>query len=390
MSLPNERIFSRPFVILLSVQPLAGFAICTFYLLPKFLTTELRATPTQIGLVSASYGLSGALAVPLLAALLDRRSARTLIVSACALLSVAALGFAWVDRVGALALTLRTVQGLAWAVLFTAGMMVTIGTSPPGRLAQAIGYYGVANLAMNAVAPASAEIIADRFGWKPVFLLASLAGIFGLLLSFALPGAAPTRSSVVPMWTLARRPRTVAMIAIFAIWGCAFGAMFIFCQPFALSLGITKLRGFFVAYTLAAIFARVGTGGAVDRIGRQTVAVASFALYAAVVLAMQGLRPGWLEPIGAVFGLAHGFFFPAYSAHVVEREPPETRGKLTALSSAAFNAGFAASSIVLGGIAERAGYPSAFLAAGLVTLAGVGVLVVTAEPRSASRGRVTG
>src|SRR5882724_5209180 len=327
MSPPKERIFSRPFVILLGVQPLAGFAICTFYLLPKFLATELLATPSQIGLVSASYGISGALAVPLLAALLDRRSARTLIVSACALLSVAALGFVWVDRVGALALTLRTVQGLAWAILFTAGMMVTIGTSPPNRLSQAIGYYGVANLAMNAVAPASAEMIADRFGWKPVFLLASLAGVFGLLLSFGLPGAAPTRSRVVPMWTLARRPRTVAMIAIFAVWGCAFGAMFIFCQPFALSLGMTKLRGFFVAYTLAAIFARVGTGGAIDRIGRQTVAVASLGLYAAVVLAMQGLRPGWLEPIGAVFGLAHGLFFPAYSALVVEREPPETRGK---------------------------------------------------------------
>ena len=37
--------------------------------------------------------------------------------------------------------------------------------------------------------------------------------------------------------------------------------MFIFHQPFALSLGMKRgCVGFFVAYTVTAIFARVGTG----------------------------------------------------------------------------------------------------------------------------------
>ena len=162
--LPSERIFRRSFVLLLCVQPLAGFAIWTFFLLPKFLTTELHATPSEIGLASAAFGIAGSLAFPLLAALLDRVSPRALVLAACAVLAGAALEFVSVNRVGPLLLALRTLQGLGWAVLFTAGMMLTISTSPPSRLAQAIGYYGVANLAMNAVAPAAAEIIADRAG----------------------------------------------------------------------------------------------------------------------------------------------------------------------------------------------------------------------------------
>src|SRR6185295_9179410 len=108
---------------LLCVQPLAGFAICTFYLLPKFLTTELHATPSEIGLASAAYGVAGTLAVPLLAVLLDRVSPRTLLLAACAVLAGAAFAFVWVDRVGPLLLLLRAAQGFGWAVLFTAGMM---------------------------------------------------------------------------------------------------------------------------------------------------------------------------------------------------------------------------------------------------------------------------
>src|SRR4029079_13536377 len=132
-----------------------------------------------------------------------------------------------------------------------------------------------------------------------------------------------------------------------------------------LALGMKQVRGFFVAYTVAAIFTRVGTGNFVDRAGRSTVAVASLSLYAVVVLAMQGLRPGWLEPLGFGLGIAHGFFFPAYSALVVAQARPEERGKLMALSNAAYSAGLAVASTFLGGIAEHDGFPRAFLLAGL-------------------------
>jgi MFS family permease len=374
---PSERIFRRSFVLLLCVQLLAGFALCTFYLLPKFLTTELRATPSEIGLASAAFGVAGALAVPLLAALLDRVSSRALVIAACAVFAGAALGFLWVDRIGPLLFLLRTAQGLGWAVLFTAGMMLTIGMSPPSRLAQAIGYYGVANLAMNAVAPAAAEIIAERVGWTPIFALAAVAGVLAFVVACGLPDerVAPTRE--VGMWTLLASRRSLTMVAIVAIWGGAFGAMFTFHQPFALAVGMKQVRGFFVAYTVAAIFTRVGTGNFVDRVGRSTVAVASLSLYAVVVLAMQGLRPGWLEPLGFGLGIAHGFFFPAYSALVVEQARPGERGKLMAISNAAYSAGLALASTFLGGIAERDGYPRAFLLAGLATTAGVVLLVVS-------------
>jgi predicted MFS family arabinose efflux permease len=279
-----------------------------------------------------------------------------------------------------LVLILRTLQGIAWALMFTAGMTLTISLAPKGRLAQAIGYYSVANLAMNAVAPATAELLADRTGWGTIFVIASLMAGLAFVLGCRLPADRPKETGMTSMWTLFFRPSSLSMVVIVAIWGGAFGAMFIFHQPFALSLGIRGLRGFFIAYTLAAIGIRLVTGNLVDRIGRYRVSVAALCLYAAVVLAMQKLSPGRLELFGLAFGLAHGLFFPAYSALTVERARPEDRGKLMALSNAGFNAGLAVSGIALGTIAERSGYPQAFFAAGMTTLGGVVLLVFSVTP----------
>jgi MFS family permease len=384
MNPPSEPLFSRSFVRLLMVQPLAGFAVSSFFLLPKFLATELHASAWDIGVVSASYGVAGALAIPFLARAIDRFSPRLLLLAGFAVIAVSAGGFVWVDRVGPLALVLRLGQGVAWAVMFTAGMMLTISLSPPLRLVQAIGYYGVATLVMNAIAPATAEILAEKAGWKPIFVLAALAGCLGFAFSLGLPDDRPRSAETVGTWRLLRRPATVLMVGIVAVWGLAFGAMFVFHQPYAIALGIRNVRGFFIAYTAAAVLSRAATGNVVDRIGRYRVSVASLALYAAVVLAMQALRPGWLEPLGAAFGLAHGFFFPAYSALIVERARPEERGKLMALSNAAFSGGFGVSGLLLGAIAERSGYPRVYLVAGMITLAGVALLLATA-PRKAER-----
>jgi predicted MFS family arabinose efflux permease len=359
----------------LAVQPLSGFAICTFYLLPKFMAKELHASASEIGVVSTVYGLASVVAIPFLAWALDRGSPRRWIMTAAFALAVSAFGYLGVHQVGPLLLILRLVQGLAWALTFTAGMMMTTGLAPAQRLAQAIGYYGSANLAMNAVAPGIAETIAESYGWRPAFMLASIAGLLGFSFARGLPEIVTGHAeSTTGMWSLALRPRSVWMATVAAVWGVAFGAMFTFSQPFAIELGITRVRGFFIAYAAAAVFSRLGIGGLADRAGRLRVAIGALSLYATVVLAMQHLRPGWLTPIGAFFGLAHGLFFPAFSALTLARLPSVDRGKLTALSNGAFCGGIAISGALFGPLAEHSGYPRVFLVAGLCTWGAVGVL----------------
>jgi len=166
---------------------------------------------------------------------------------------------------------------------------------------------------------------------------------------------------------MALRPAQLRVTAAIALVGVALGATFTFHQPFALELGMTHVRSFFVAYAVAAVVMRVGFGSLIDRAGRRRVVLVMLALYVVVVAAMSGLQPGWLGVFGAGLGIAHGLFYPAYNALVVEATAVHERGKLIGLFQAGFNLGTACGALALGELAERAGYPAVFwVAAGCV------------------------
>jgi MFS family permease len=157
--------------------------------------------------------------------------------------------------------------------------------------------------------------------------------------------------------------------------GAGLGSMFTFVQPFALELGIDRVSGFFLGYTVGAIASRVGLGGAADRHGRARVSVLALTLYSASVLATAWLSPGLLAVVGTGIGVAHGISYPAMNALAVEDSSPRQRGAVMAYYNGAFNAGFALSVTVFGEVAEALGYPIVFvLAGGLVLVGAVGLM----------------
>jgi MFS family permease len=157
--------------------------------------------------------------------------------------------------------------------------------------------------------------------------------------------------------------------------------MFTFHQPFALELGMTHVRSFFVAYALTAVVLRVGFGQWIDRAGRRRVVLATLALYVAAVAGMSALEPGWLALYGAGLGLSHGLFYPAYNALAVEGMGEHERGKQMGLFQAGFNVGSACGTLALGELAERAGYPAVFLVAAACVLVALAIVILSPEGR---------
>ena len=379
-------LLTRSFVSLLLAQTSFAFGFASFFLLPKYLTTELAAGPAEIGAVMGVFGVTSVVAIPLVGALVDRLGRRRFMTAGALLMAGVALAFRAVHEVGPLLYALRMLQGVAFAMTFISSSTLVTDEAPPERLGQALGLFGVSMLSMHALAPAAAEEIAGRFGWNTVFSVASAAALACALLTRAIrePAPPPRESGrVSSFWDVARRPRSLRIAAVTALSGGAFGAMLTYSQPFALQLGRSQVRGFFVAYAGAAVAVRLGLGGAADRFGRERVSVASLTVYAAAVLAMAGLRPGTLEPLGAVFGLAHGLFYPAFNALAVEAAGPHERGKVMALYNGAFNVGNSGATLALGFVAARLGYPAVFLLAGLGVLLGLGLLALSPEGRPA-------
>jgi MFS family permease len=383
----RPRLLTRSFSVLLVAQACFGYAFSSFFLLPKYLVLALSASPEQIGYVTATHGVAAVVLLPLMGAAVDRFGRRGFLTAGALVMAVASLGFVFVDSVGPLIYALRAVQALAFAMAFAAGATLAVDEAPPERVGQAIGVFGLTFLAMNSVAPAVVEEVAARIDWSTAFATAAAGALLCAALSRRIRerrGKLDGGEPVPGLLEVARRPSQLRILVIIGLAGTGWCAIFWFHQPYALQLGIERLRSFFITYAAVAVTVRVGFGHLMDRWGHRRVSLLALALYASVVLSVVELRAIGLVAIGAGMGVAHGVFYPAFNAVALDEAGARERGKVMALFQAAFNAGFSGGAAGFGLLAARAGYPAVFeTAAGCLLVA---LLLLLASPEGRRSG----
>jgi len=379
----RPRLFTASFTALLVAQTCFGYAFSSFFLLPTFMSRELAASATQVGWVMSLAAAGIVVFLPVVGMAVDRIGRRGFLIAGGLLMGVASLGFLFVESVGPLLYGLRLLQALAFSMAFAAGGALAIDEAPPERMGQAMGLFGLTFLAMNGVASAAVEQIAEHFSWDGAFAIAGIAALACAALALRI-----RESFVPPTRTEAAKPRlggpvSIRSMLIMACIGAALLAMFNFVQLYAEELGLADVSLFFVAYAVVASVVRAGFGHLLDEWGHRRVAIASLALYILVVLATARLDVFGLTVIGGLLGLCHGSFYPAFSAVSLVAGGPEARGRVIAFVQAAFNVG-AGASAVLGMLADRAGYAAVFYAA--AGALAFGWLLLVTSPKSPPRG----
>jgi MFS family permease len=377
-------MWTRAFVTVVTAQMAFGYASSTFLLLPKFLATELHASASQIGHVMAATNLAAVVAIPFVGTAIDRFGRKPLVLLGCVLAMLYALGWLFVTRLGGLVIALQALGGVSFMIAFNAAGTLVADQAPAERLGEAIGIFGAANMAMSAIAPAAAEVLAVSVGWRAAFGLAAAVALLALVLAQRIreqrERAAPAAAGggglgLSAMLPLLRRqlPQSIAMTTC----GAGFGAVMTFYQPFVLAQGAQHVSGFFVGFTVAAVLTRLLFGSLPDRIGRRRTAIGSYVCFALMVLAMVALTPGRLLVFGFLFGCTHGVFYPALSASCVEQAGNAERGRVMTLVMGAFRLGNVASTLVLGTIAELYDFRTVFVLAALGCAGGVAALYRT-------------
>ena len=381
----DPALFTHPFVLLLAAQAVFGFGFSTFLIMPTYLAKALQASPSQIGLVTSIFGISGMIFMPLVGDWADRTRRLPWAMTGAGICAVASLGFVWVDEIGSLVYLLRLLHGFGNALEFVAAGALTIDLVPTKRLGQGLGFFGVAMLSTNAIAPAMAEAIADRWDWDTAFAVAALAAVLGLLLLSRVeePEREHSHAPTTSIFKVAFTGRSLWFSTVIALAGVGFASLFTFVQPYALDLGANRVSGFFLGYTATAVGVRIFFGDLGDRIGLARVGMAAIALYGVPIALSADLQLSWLPWIGAIFGLAHGALFPTLNAFIVEPVPKNERAKVLALFMASFNAGWSIGSVILGVIAEVAGYPTVFWTATAAVGAAALLFLSSAEVRRA-------
>lgn len=371
----EPQLFSRAFLRLLSIQFLFGLSYSTFLLLPKFLSLELHASATEIGRVAGAATVAAACLAPFVGPLASRFSRRALLLFAIGLEASAALGFCFIDHITVFAYILRTFQGLAWVLLFNVTATAAADLVPERKMAQAIGYLGMAMLCTNALSPGVAEPLAARFGFPLVF--AGAAGLVSLA-AFAvmsLPDRRPTRGE--PSRDGGPRASSFRVLTVHYgsfLMGAGIGTMFTYVQPFAITQGATVVGTFFFGHVAGAVFVRTVFAGLADRIGPARASLGAFSLYGMTVFLTSQLTPALLPLVGVALGVSHGFAYPALTAAGFAEVSREERTQFMSWYTFAFNLGATIATLTLGPVVDRFGYQALFFTAGLVVLSGVPLL----------------
>ena len=389
---PDARppLFTPAYGRLLALQACFGASMASFVLLPKYLVAELEADPAQLGLVMAGFSVANVAAVPLVGIGVDHFGRRALTIAGLAGLALAALGFAYLDRVDAWVYALRALQGAAFACTHIANSAMVVDHAPPQRLGQALGLMGATYHAMNSFVPWVVERTSEQWGWAPVFWAAGGFAFLAVLLALGLGqrGSPPAEAPAPPglLAVLGRRPLQYSCL-LMALVGVSVATAMTFIQPYALERGIARVASFFVMFSLVAMVVRVGLGSWMDRSDRHWLCVAATAGYALVLLLSGGVTASTLPWLGALMGVAHGLYYPSFQAMNLQGVSPRERGRVLALLSGSLNLGHGGGTLAIGGLAAAVGYATSFVvAAGGAALA-CGILLAR---RGASRWSAAG
>lgn len=372
-----QRLLTPPFLLMLLTSLIVGMSFSTYFLLPKYLAVELAADAATIGGLSAVSLLASVFCMPYAGVQIDRHGRRLFVTLGAVVFAIACAGYLCVDRVGPLLWVLRLVQGIGWPLYYLALSTLATDIAPKARMGQAIGMFGGVMISTNALGPALAEWGAQQFGWQAVFAATVVAALVAAVLAHWLPDShqPQAREDTTTMAELMRRPGLMRVLVVTAMVGWTFGAMFTFYQPWALASGFKQVSAFLVAFAGCAMVMRLGLGGLADRLGRLRVAKVTLVLYCIAPLTLVWLPTLGLFVTGALLGLAHGMFFPAFNAVAVEYAEESERGKAMGAYNGAFNIGFAAGSYLLGYVAIATSFPTIFVIASLTCMAAFALLM---------------
>jgi predicted MFS family arabinose efflux permease len=382
---------------------LAGGVLMTtslgaYELAPASVTPLIRESlgvgPSAAGLVvSVMFGTAVVTSIPV-GVVLDRTNSRYATAVAVGLLVVAGV-WGWQAASSGAFLSLlasRVLGGVAYTVVWNAGIDVVGRAFPPERQATAVAVFTASGPIGFATGQAAAPVIAGAFGWPAVFPVFATSAVVGLALFWPTSRGRGRVSDTEPP-TLADLRSVVTDRTVWVVGGVAFLAysLFLFVNSWAPSYLTEELALSLAAGgLLTALFPAVGvvsrvSGGLVsDRLldgRRRPVLLLSFLVATPAVAGFTAIRSvpvlvGALLVAGFAIQLGLGLVF----AYVRELVDPEVAATAVAFLTSVGLAGAFLAPIAGGALIGAAGFGTAFAAAGALGLLGTALAWFAPEP----------
>jgi predicted MFS family arabinose efflux permease len=353
--------------------------VSLYYLFPTLplYVQQLGGSTTEVGLVIGIMALTSLATRPVLGVWMDRAGRRGFLLAGAAIYVVASLGY-WAIRSVPGLLLWRVFHALGLAAFSTAAASLAGDLAPPGRRGTAMGVFGLAQASALTVGPGIGQVLQGAFGYPGLFVAAACTALAAFLCALALPARpAPSRrptqagrAGVRGIWDIAAGPSALQFVA-----SIAYGTIISFIAVVAQARDLEGVGAFFALLAMSSLGVRLAAGKAYDAWGAAAVLAPIFVALAAgmALLAVAG-RPSVMLLAAAAAGLGIGGTHTTLLARVVDRSSPENRAQSVAGFTASWELGVGAGTIIMGQIAETAGFSAMFLVVACLPLVGLAML----------------
>ena len=357
---------------------------CLLPVLPLWAEGKL-GNMTDVGLATTfAAGIGLILGRPVAARLMEGRDRAPTIVIGVALCSGAALLFPLLSTLWPI-LAVRTVQGMGFGMVTTAGVAAITDLAPPARRGQVLGYFGASNALSLIIGPALGGALARGISFNATFYLAAALGLLPLL---ALIGIREPPKVVVAgrkrLLEALKLPKLKGIVGAHFFTLMVHGAILTFLpKRVAGHDGFMTAEAFYVIDGLVLILFRVGVGRRFDLIGRGPFIFGGLVAIVAstLLLALTESDAAWIAA-AALYGVGFGAYVPASNALVGDVVPETHRARGFAVFMLAFDLAMACGGGLFGPVAEHGGIPLAFLCAAASTTLGGVVWAVSRSTRA--------
>jgi MFS family permease len=375
-----EPLLTRRFVLVVG----AGFAYfmglgTVLPVVPQYVRHELGGGDVAVGVAVGVLFAGAVLLRPFAGRLGDRFGRRLLILGGAAIVAVSIALYGAVESLPFLIFA-RLLTGVGEAAFFVGATSMIADLAPVSRRGEAISYWSVAVYGGLAFGPALGETILDASDPQTVFAAASLIAVVAVVLGAFIhdvdrPLAAVTGSRLVSRGAVV--PGVILFSGLIAF--AAFGA---FVPLYVDDVGLGGADLVFLLYGGLVLAIRLLGARLPDQLGprRAGSAALAFTALGMTVMALWGSAAGLLVGT-AFFAIGASLLYPSLLLLALSNAPETERGAVVGTISSFFDASQAIGSLVVGGVAEVAGYRGAFALGALFALAGLAPL----RSRTASR-----
>jgi MFS family permease len=347
---------------------------------PLYVEDRLDGGAAAVGVAVGSLFVGAVLLRPYVGRLGDRIGRRVLIIGGALVVAVSTALYGALASLSYL-IGIRLVTGLGEAAFFVGAATMVTDLAPAERRGEAVSYWSVAIYGGLALGPALGEQVLgdDRFGLAFVVAaaIALVAAGLGLATSeVERPDDGPVSA---PLWNRAAlAPGTVLFLGLAGL-----AAFLAFARLYADDLGMAGAESVFLLYGGFVLCVRIIGARLPDVLGPRRAGTGALVATAAGMIVMGA----WRSPAGllvgtAVFAAGMSLLYPALLLLALDAAPDSERASVVGTFSSFFDLSQGLGALMLGGVAELAGYRGAFVAAAGLALLGLVVL------RGGMRGRV--